>query len=36
MTEAIARLGPLEWNDTINDLAPRTPALPEMEEVGHG
>ncbi len=36
MTEAIARLGPLQWNDTINDLAPRTPALPEMEEVAHG
>ena len=33
MTETIARLGPLEWRDTIEDAALRTPA---MEEVSHG
>jgi F420-non-reducing hydrogenase iron-sulfur subunit len=36
MTETIARLGPLQWRDTVDDLAPRTPALPEAEEVTHG
>lgn len=36
MTETIAKLGPLEWRDTVDDLAPRAPALPEAEEVTHG
>ncbi len=40
MTEAVARLGPLEWRDTVEDISPRTPALPqqapEAEEVAHG
>jgi F420-non-reducing hydrogenase iron-sulfur subunit len=36
MTETIARLGPLEWQDTITDPTPRTPALPELEEASHG
>lgn len=36
MTQTIAQLGPLEWQDTIEDTAPRTPAMPEMEEVSHG
>jgi F420-non-reducing hydrogenase iron-sulfur subunit len=34
MTERIAELGPLQWNDTVNDLAPRTPS-PQVEEVAH-
>jgi F420-non-reducing hydrogenase iron-sulfur subunit len=35
MTDRIAELGPLEWRDTIEDIAPRTPS-PEIEEVAHG
>jgi hypothetical protein len=35
MTDNIARLGPLEWRDTVDDLAPVTPELPEVEEVSH-
>ncbi len=35
MTETIARLGPLEWRDTIADMAPRL-AVPAVEEVAHG
>jgi F420-non-reducing hydrogenase iron-sulfur subunit len=35
MTDNIARLGPLEWRDTVDDLAPVTVALPEVEEVSH-
>lgn len=34
MTDVIARLGPLEWQDNVTDVAPRTPA-PEIEEVAH-
>jgi F420-non-reducing hydrogenase iron-sulfur subunit len=34
MTDRIAQLGPLEWRDTVEDLAPATPA-PEIEEVAH-
>ena len=33
MTETVARLGPLEWRDTIEDAALR---MPVMEEVSHG
>ncbi|MBN1964619.1 MAG: hydrogenase iron-sulfur subunit [Anaerolineae bacterium] len=33
MSHRIAELGPLLWSDTVEDLAPRTPALPELEEV---
>ncbi len=36
MTRTIARLGPLEWRDAIEDIAPRTPPLPAVEEVAHG
>ena len=36
MTETIAKLGPLEWRDTVEDLAPRTPAPAVTEEVAHG
>jgi F420-non-reducing hydrogenase iron-sulfur subunit len=36
MTEAVARLGPLEWHDTVEDIAPRTPVPPAIEEVAHG
>jgi len=43
MTNAIARLGPLLWQDTIEDIAPRrepTPPVPEpeleLEEALHG
>jgi F420-non-reducing hydrogenase iron-sulfur subunit len=35
MTEAVARLGPLQWRDNIWDTAPRLPAF-EIEEVAHG
>jgi F420-non-reducing hydrogenase iron-sulfur subunit len=35
MTEQVARLGPLEWRDTVNDPALRT-YQPEVEEVAHG
>jgi F420-non-reducing hydrogenase iron-sulfur subunit len=35
MTDRIAELGPLEWRDTIEDIAPRMPS-PEIEEVVHG
>jgi len=40
MTNAIARLGPLEWHDTIDELVPRAPAMPSaetlVEEASHG
>jgi len=36
MTDTIARLGPLEWRDTVDDLALATPPMPEVEEVSHG
>lgn len=35
MTEKIARLGPLTWQDNVDDVAPRTPSLPE-KEAAHG
>ena len=35
MTDEIARLGPLEWRDTVDDLVIATPPLPEVEEVSH-
>jgi F420-non-reducing hydrogenase iron-sulfur subunit len=35
MTERIARLGPLTWQDNIDDVAPRTPPLPD-KEIAHG
>jgi F420-non-reducing hydrogenase iron-sulfur subunit len=35
MTNTIARLGPLVWRDTVDDLFPATPPLPEVEEVSH-
>ncbi len=35
MTERIAALGPLQWQDTVSDLTPRTSA-PEAKEVAHG
>lgn len=34
MTETVARLGPLQWRDTVEDISPRTPS-PEIEEVAH-
>ncbi len=36
MTDAIARLGPLMWRDTVRDFAPRTEHTPELEEAAHG
>ncbi len=36
MTTAVARLGPLEWRDTVEDVSPRLPDLPVIEEVAHG
>ena len=36
ITEAVGRLGPLEWRDVIGDLSPRSPSIPTMEEVPHG
>ncbi len=36
ITEAVARLGPLEWHDTVEDIAPRTPVPSMTEEVAHG
>jgi F420-non-reducing hydrogenase iron-sulfur subunit len=35
MTDTIARLGPLEWRDTVDDLVLVTPALPEVEEASY-
>lgn len=35
ITETIARLGPLQWRDNVEDIAPRAPSLPE-EELAHG
>jgi F420-non-reducing hydrogenase iron-sulfur subunit len=35
MTDTIARLGPLEWHDTVDDLAPSTMPFPVLEEAGH-
>lgn len=35
MTERIARLGPLTWQDNIDNLMPRTPPVPEPE-AAHG
>jgi F420-non-reducing hydrogenase iron-sulfur subunit len=35
MTEKIARLGPLTWQDNIDDVSPHLPPLPEKEAV-HG
>ncbi len=35
MTDTIARLGPLLWRDTVDDLVIVTPPLPEAEEVSH-
>ena len=34
MTEAIAKLGPLNWSDTVEDV-PRTPPVPQVGEVAH-
>lgn len=35
MTDAVARLGPLEWRDNVEDIAPHL-EMPPVEEVAHG
>lgn len=35
MTEAIARLGPLEWRDQVDDAELRAPVAHELEEASH-
>jgi len=35
MTETVARLGPLRWDD-VAESVPRTPPMPQKEEVIHG
>lgn len=32
ITERVAKLGPLNWNDNVTDVAPRAPAMPVKEE----
>jgi F420-non-reducing hydrogenase iron-sulfur subunit len=36
MTDALVRLGPLQWRDTIDENKPRVTAPPEIAEVSHG